>query len=289
MFFRMIPAFIVFLGCSEINTPTPPIVSRPPISSPTAPNHPPALTNNVPKAADRDSSWLEVGPQGFHFSLSVHFATDQDTSAFRYGWKSERFVVRPGDCFGSDCSRTPVYERKEFGETDEGLAKEGDNVWYGWSFYVPIESHQSWVFFGQIMQPPAIGNSHEPLWMFLKRQGQPFCMIFDFIHTYYYNPWDCIGSNIKLLEDTEFKGQWHDVVLHIKYSSSNENGLTEVWVNGLFKGRYQGYTLLPNRKGAVMKYGIYRTASNQTTIAFYDELRKGKTREEVDIRHLIQK
>jgi len=35
-----------------------------------------------------------------------------------------------------------------------------------------------------------------------------------------------------------------------------------------------------------MKYGIYRIANNNTTIAYYDEMRKGKTREEVDIRVL---
>ena len=274
---------LVLLGCSEQDLPSSPIYYPVSTPRPGAPPASPVSSSNGPKASNGDTTWMEAGPQGFYYNLNNPWTTYQDTSAFRYGWKSERFIVSPGDCFGYDCTRSPVYERKEFGEDDSGLSKEGDDVWYGWSFYVPLESHQSWAFFGQIMEPPEnAGGQHEPLWMFFKRQGQPFCMVFDFNRNV--NPWECSGYNIRLLEDTEFAGRWHDVVLHIRFSGSN--GLTEVWVNGELKGRYDGYTLIPGKKGAVMKYGIYRIANSNTTIAYYDEMRKGKTREEVDIRVL---
>lgn len=272
---------VVLLGCSQDGVSTAPTYF--PVSTPSAPIPPPAPSSNIPKASNRDTTWTELGPQGFHYNLNNPWTTEQDTAAFRYGWKSEKFVVRPGECFGYDCTRSPVYERKEFGENDPGLAREGDDVWYGWSFFVPLESVQSWAFFGQIIQPPETSDGrHDPLWMFFKRQGQPFCMVFDFNRNS--NPWVCSGSNIKLLEDSEFSGVWHDVVLHIKFSGSA--GLTEIWVDGVLKGRYDGYTLISGKKGAVMKYGVYRTASSGVTIAYYDEMRKGKTREEVDIRLL---
>ena len=245
-------------------------------------------SNNTPFGASKNDKWEERGPVGFFFNLSTSWGSStEDTTAFRYGWKSEKFVVSQGECFENDCYRTPVYERKEYGESDAGLAKEGDEYWYAWSFYVPKESIHPWSFFGQIIMPPASNSgNHEPLWMFLKRHNQPFCMVFDFTRNS--NPWDCNSTatgNIILLNENEFSGKWHDIVLHIKFTVTSE-GTTEAWVDGVFKGRYDGYTLISSQKGAVMKYGIYRTSTPATTIIYYDELRKGKTRGEVDIRML---
>lgn len=248
---------------------------------------PPPVIKNQPKATSKDTSWNEAGPAGFHFNRQVEFTTSQDTSAFRYGWNSEKFEVSYGECLQSDCQRTPVYERKEYGESDAGLAKEGDEYWYAWSFYVPVESTQPWAFFGQIMMPPRDnGGNHEPLWMFMKRSGEPFCMVFDFNRNR--NAWVCNGAtnkNIILLSEYDFAGKWHDIVLHIKFTTS-DSGFTRVWVDGQPVGEYTGYTLLSDRKGAVMKYGIYRHSTPGSTIAYFDEMRKGKTREEVDIRLL---
>jgi len=170
--------------------------------------------------------WNEDGPLGFAFDLSTLWGQAiEDTTAFRYGWKSQKFIVNSGHCYGRDCYRTPVYERKEYGEGDMGLSKEGDEYWYGWSFYVPY--------------------------------------------------------------DADFAGRWHDIVVHAVWSHDNSKGLTEVWVDGQLKGVRHGYTLTPNHLGVVVKYGIYRPAHNKPTIVNYDEMRKGKTREEVDIRMLI--
>lgn len=279
--------FFTLIGCVSDNTPTGPQYL------PTVPNNsnPPVLVN-VPKASIKDTSWVELGPQGFDFNPRVHFTTTQDTSAFRYGWKSEKFEVGLGECHENDCFRTPVYERKEFGEGDNddspGLAREGDEYWYGWSFFVPQESVQPWAFFGQIMMPPAVsGGQFQPLWMFLKRHGHAFCMVFDFTRNR--NPWNCNDNttgNIVLIEESEFAGKWHDIVMHIKFTK-NTNGFTEVWVDGVFKGKYEGYTLVPGQKGALFKYGIYRHSTSGTTIAYYDEMRKGRIRDSVDIRMLV--
>ena len=277
---------LMVLGCSS-----PESVSGPqylPLRTDSVVTPAPVVPKNNPVAAVRDTSWVEKGPVGFFFNLDTGWGlATEDTTAFRYGWKSQKFVVSQGECVSADCYRTPVYERKEYGEHDEGLAKEGDEYWYAWSFYVPVESTQPWAFFGQIIMPPREnGGNHEPLWMFMKRSGQPFCMVFDFTRSI--NAWACNGAankNIILLSDYNFAGEWHDIVLHIKFTKS-DSGFTRVWVDGQSVGEYTGYTLLSDRKGAVMKYGIYRHSTSGSTIAYFDEMRKGKTREEVDIRLL---
>lgn len=255
----------------------------PPVTPPTSPSR-----INVPIASPKNYLWNEVGPVGFSFVLNTVWGqSSEDTTALRYGWKSERFQVNPGDCFGGDCYRRPVYERKEYGESHEGFATEGDEFWYGWSFYVPYESSSnSWVFYGQFIQPPSDNSvGFDSIWMLLKRDGHPFCMVFDWVN--HPNAFGmCESPNIPLIPDSDFAGKWHDIVIHIKWSHDSDKGLTEVWVDGELKGTHKGYTLTPNHLGAVVKYGVYRIANNKSTIVYYDEMRKGKTRNEVDIRML---
>lgn len=276
--------FLVSWACSGDVIPTMPGSSIPISSDSTittiTPNVP--VNRNVPYGSARDESWAEEW-KGVNFYGSNYWNSHQDTTAFRYGWSSEKITVSAGECFGSDCQRTPVYERKEFTET--GLAVDGDEFWYGWSFYVPLESANPWVYFGQIMMPPDDeSNVYAPLWMFLKQYQQPFCMVFDPTQTQNRSCGSPSSNNITLISDQQFAGKWHDIVLHIKYSQTQ--GLTEVWVDGELKGKYEGYTLRSGRKGAYFKYGVYRIAAEKPTIVYYDEVRKGKTREEVDIRLL---
>lgn len=245
--------------------------------------------SNAPFAAPPDRSWPETGPIGYRFSLNTQWGQAlPDTTAFRYGWRSEKFVVAAGECFGSDCSRTPVFERKEYGEGHDGLATEGDEYWYGWSFYVPYESTNNWAFFGQFIQPPADSSvGHDSIWMLLKRARAPFCMVFDWV-TFGSTAFTHCGSpNIELLSDAEFAGRWHDLVFHMIWSHDYRIGLTQVWVDGVLKGERRGNTLTPKHLGIAVKYGIYRIADPKTTIVYYDEMRKGKTRQAVDIRMLI--
>lgn len=290
----IVGVLITSLGC-EINDVTNPLPSIiPPISNDTIitlpPGTPPSDITDSVQAVPRDTTWKEEWPHGFHFIWqTVWGSPSQDTTAFRYGWKSHRFSVSAGECFGTDCYRQPVYERKEIGETDEGLLREGDERWYGWSFYVPRSSKNPWVYFGQLIQPPNVSTGeHIPVFFFFKRHNHPFCLVVD--------PRDRIESeafacnsppNIPLLPDSAFAGKWHDIVLRVIASATN--GLAEVWVDGAFKGKYEGRILRSTQKGLLFKYGIYRIAATGTTTIYYDELRTASTREEVDIRYLIQK
>jgi hypothetical protein len=282
---------LILVGCGVADPIVGPSSSTtPPLTSDTLVVVPPVVPTtptNIPFASPKNSLWNEIGPIGFMFSLNTQWGQAiEDTTAFRYGWKSQKFIVNYGECFGSDCFRAPVYERKEYGEMHSAAAVEGDEFWYGWSFYVPLESSNPAVFFGQFIQPPADSSvGHDAIWMLRKTNQQPFCMVFDWVnHSDAFQ--HCDTPNISLISDVDFAGKWHDLVFHIIWSHDNSKGLTEVWVDGNLKGVRRGYTLTPNHIGALVKYGIYRSTHNKPTIVYYDEIRKGKTRQEVDIRML---
>jgi hypothetical protein len=196
------------------------------------------------------------------------------TDVVRKGWKAQRFELRAGDCFLADCTRTPVYERSEFGQVT-GETLEGDEYWYAWSVYVPGNIPQaSWVFLGQFQQY----YTHEPIWMFLKTSGGPLCAMYTPTIN---NMWHCRPEHI-LIHNYEFAGRWHDILVHAKWTTDS-TGFTKIYVNGTLKVDFTGPTRTNPNVGIAFKYGIYRMASQQTSVVYYDEVRRGKTRQEVDI------
>lgn len=197
--------------------------------------------------------------------------------AIRAGWKAQRFEVRQGDCYDTDCTRARVYERSEFAQVGNENV-EGDEYWYGWSFYVPGNTAQSgWTTYGQFQQH----NNWDAIWMFQKYKDGPLCAMF--------HPSVLGDSNCNLLIDNaNFTGKWHDIVVHAKWTV-NPDGFTRIYVNGELKVNYTGYTRSPVNTGVYFKYGIYRHSFTAPSVAYYDEIRRGKTREEVDIRYLLNK
>ena len=264
------------VGCAEESIPTYPVTPPPTSTVTTTPYRHPRFT--------RDTTWIENNTgmtlvyESGEFAKSWSFREVTDTNeAVRKGWKAQRFEVRPGDCFGYDCTRSITFERNEFSQVaDENV--EGDEYWYAWSFYVPANIPQAdWVFMGQFQQR----SSYESIWMFMKRAGQPFCAKFDWVRT---KMWDCVNYNgtYALINDSEFAGRWHDVLVHAKWTTQSD-GFTEIYIDGELRVDYKGYTRTSGNSDVYFKYGIYRHASPQTSVVYYDEIRRGKTRAEVDI------
>lgn len=279
--------FLFLVGCTTGELPT--AVQVEATSTPrTDTTNTPYIPSRIHPSWVRDTTWIEdnIG-MTLHYESEIvagklnpwSFSLVTDTlEAVRKGWKAQKFEVRPGDCYGNDCQRSPVYERNEFAQLpNENL--EGDEYWYAWSFYVPRNISQAhWVFFGQFQQH----HNYDSIWMFMKRSGQPFCAVFDWRN---HNTWNCNGSRgtYPLIEDVNFAGKWHDVLVHAKWSQSNQ-GFTKIYIDGNLIVDYTGYTRTSGNKDVYFKYGIYRHGSNETTIVYYDEIRRGKTREDVDIR-----
>lgn len=90
----------------------------------------------------------------------------------------------------------------------------------------------------------------------------------------------------KLADVNDLRGKWVDVVLHI--DTTPETGFIEAWVNGDKKFRKDGFVRQKNSEGHYVKYGIYNTLVSKlgrpmpTQVAWYDEIRIGRKREDVD-------
>ena len=241
------------------------------------------FTYPVPKY---DSLWKE-GPIGMRFhpiADSLPWTKTTVRDVFRAGYSSERFEIRPGYCKPADCANGN--ERSERQEAVDNFV-DGEEWWYGWSVYVPETQVGPYIWFGQFQQN-GVGDVWDPIWMFQKRPTEEFCLLW---RPTLGGGFSCDNRNTKnygLIPDQEFAAHWQDIVVHAKWTLNN-NGFTNVWVNGVLMVEYTGATRTPNTRDVYFKYGIYRKATSVPVVAFWDEIRKGKTREEVDIRILEKK
>jgi hypothetical protein len=118
--------------------------------------------------------------------------------------------------------------------------------------------------------------------MFIKNGKQPFCMLRTptVDRSFYCDT----GTDFPLIEHDNFAGQWHDFVMNVKFSQTD--GFAKVWVNGEQKVDYYGSTMTPGNEFVSFGYGLYRPTRKSTVVTYYDEVRRGFTREQVDIRFI---
>ena len=98
------------------------------------------------------------------------------------------------------------------------------------------------------------------------------------------------GKNAPLIFKTEFKGKWHDILVHAKWSRSAD-GFFRVYVNHSQRFNYSGQTIASGRAGD-FKFGIYRShisdyrnhagAAAPKQVVYYDEIHQGATLKAVD-------
>ena len=103
---------------------------------------------------------------------------------------------------------------------------------------------------------------------------------------------------ILLVPEKEFRGKWHDIVVNVKWSS-DDDGFFRIWADGKLRADITGLANVLNNEAEIyFKYGLYRlnlgkfpgmTRKIPTQIVYFDEVRKGKTREDVDIRMIERK
>lgn len=231
---------------------------------------------------------LNVKPYGYKIVSLPH--------PVRAGKTSERFEVRNGDCYWdsewNDCKNDR--ERSELYEVSP-RAMIGYEYWYGWSLFVPKDFpniYPTITTLGQFYQknirdPPVMFNYRwNGLWLYMNLYS-----------------WICL-----LLPEPEIRDRWNDFVVNVKWSTGND-GFLRVWVNGELKVDHLGPQTRFNYP-IFFKYGIYRTFISEykkmkqlegkvaemtgqkkigenvgkvpTQIVYFDEVRKGKSRESVD-------
>lgn len=212
-----------------------------------------------------------------------------DTSVRRSGaedFASERFTLKAGDLDRRDSTR----ERAEKIET--GLKqKDGETHWYSWSFRVdekyedcvvdpdPVKAISGDTTFAQFHQERGNRTADDPLVMFGKKKGGPFRM--RIMPTVHHRQRQRIPERV-LIRDEDFRGQWHDLLIQARWSSTG--GFIKVWVDRGGEIAYCGPTFLDGGGDVYHKYGLYRPAhpANPDVSVWYAHLRRGDSREHVE-------
>lgn len=216
-------------------------------------------------------------------TASYSYMTAVAPEPIRYGDTSDRFEVRNGDC-GSDGSWSDCSNDRERAEV-KGTNYGGGSHWYGWSIYVPddyVNIYPTKTNLGQFYE-----HGKGPVFMF-QNGGGGYSVDRQYRkHTYEYK---------KIIADEDLKGKWHDIVVNAVWSS-DDNGKFQVWVDGVEQYSYTGRT---TQGGSVrFVYGVYRSFISRyktikntdvmpTQVVYFDEIRHGMSREDVDIR-MIEK
>ena len=110
------------------------------------------------------------------------------------------------------------------------------------------------------------------------------------------------GQVCRLFSMTENKNKWVDIIINTNFSDKDD-GYLNIWINDVKRCEYKGkitvtkdfskYSGPNHRRGiyvsSTKKWDTNHTSQTKPTfVAYYDEFRVGKSREEVDIR-IIEK
>lgn len=226
-----------------------------------------------------DGWQFEISTPWGHKKHNYKVVSSDDDHPVRFGKRSERFEVRPGDCGisknggWSDCENDR--ERSEMnGHKDKWF---GGEYWYRWSVFFPKNYDPLYpihMTFGQFKQVGCHPVFSFNIKKFRKDPEFGVYMTRDYV----------ISPNARWFHflDTRYKNKWHDIVVHAKWSHSDD-GWFKVWHNGVQKMNYAGKTLWCY-DAMYFKYGIYKTGisrilakDNKTTVVYYDGIRISKT------------
>jgi hypothetical protein len=174
------------------------------------------------------------------WDLARRAATDRlttDSTVVRKGTHSAKFQVHDSD---DPAGTTEPRAQLEL----QGRFCEGDDRYLGWSWYLPSNfpasmPSGSWITIGQIGSGPP--GDYAPL--HFSYAGSSINLI-----NHLNGQWRTVGSF-----PTQ-RGQWQDVVAHVKFSESTSIGFVELWVNGkpvtLSSGSTRQYMNTINQKNA---------------------------------------
>ena len=222
-------------------------------------------------------------------SYNYNVVSKDEGHPVRSGDTSFRFEVRSGDCGThksgwDDCKQGR--ERRERGQLGYDY---GEN-WYAWSIYLPDDFPG---MFGQ----PVLGQ-----WHYNEEgahDGGPVAVFFrlmlvrvpgtrnEYKEAYVVDPLFGGPRDQVIAYADDMKGKWTDVLVHINWSHKDD-GFFRVYANGdinpilsytgINRMRYPSSTRLLD---VYFKFGIYRGRNDDTQVAYYDDVRKGKSCKDV--------
>ena len=224
------------------------------------------------------------------------------TDPARSGIHSQRFQVAAGDCSGDPNWDDCATDRERMEAVVDRHLQLGDDAWIAWSIYLPDDfpditpTQTSLGQIGQIGGPRGTDRgmpSVPPLLQFTAEDTTYNCVW----HQLSGSRTAVRVSDQRLVLTTlaEMRGHWTDLLLHI--SLSKAHGHAEIWVNGEQRAAITDQLITMDVDSWVFKYGIYRSfvsryqhkygSSVPTQIAYFDEVRIGSSRDQVDPRSAV--
>lgn len=206
---------------------------------------------------------------------------------FPDGVRGEKFELRAGDCQKIDCKT----DRERVEKIQDKSPALGKDLWVAWSVYLPAnfprQGRRMYTKIGQWHLPKHHGKGQGPNVLFEVSDEclqltvkDPRVADIDPMHPAPNMFNKCIVSRKMIL------GHWTRYMVNAKWSTGVD-GYLRVFVNGTLTWSYQGQTVnVPVRP--YFRYGLYRSfvsrcgAACPTQIAYYRNLRQGRTREQVE-------
>ena len=260
-------------------------------------------TAAVSRNADAPDGYLRNHmPHGHGF----RYATDGEP--VRAGVVSERYELRDGDCGGDDCGN-PRYRSEVRLAPSNTQARVGGDIWYGWSFYNQnIESYSPNVSLMNVFGQWKMGGSNPPSIKLVQvgrgeayrngnRNHDVVVQLDDANEGLGWGRARNHGIVCRLFSIDQVRGHWTDIVMNTNFSAGDD-GYLRIWINGEQRCDYSGpITVITDTSrypGPNFRRGIYGSFTSRwdriqpstpkpTMVAFYDEFRVGRSRQEVDI------
>jgi hypothetical protein len=233
------------------------------------------------------SGWEHIFESTHAVDKPYIFSEESAERRFAGDRPAQRFELQAGDVGAKDRDRRDGIPRERAERRQQPpLQSEGDERWYAWSMRVPADfpeapaanGRRTWpqITLAQFQQEKGSLDDWHPSFMFAKMNGGPLLVR-------RFQTWHKAAAwSWPLLDDGEFRDEWHDILVHARWSV--DDGFFRVWVNGKQRVGYDGPTRIEGAGAVYHKYGIYRVAdsANLPAVAYFSQLRMGETREEVE-------
>ena len=207
---------------------------------------------------------------------------------------SQRFEVRPGDCSSDTTGWSDCETDRERSEVIAESARfyPGSNKWISFMIYLPRDFKTSYSVkanLGQIhmkggFSGAAGGFKSFPPLLQLNAKGNSYTACFHMLSGDEGNIRDiCEDKKISRIEN--MKGRWNRVTLHL--AAGSKKPAVNIFFNGKKVAHFE-QSLSKDPQYYFLKYGIYRSFVSRhggpmpTQVAYYDEVKVGASREEVE-------
>jgi polysaccharide lyase-like protein len=262
-------------------------------STPNEPD-PDLLVNEGFETAKVGTGWTGIATYPRLTTLEGSDSLAIVTYPVRKGKYALKMTVQPEDAV-TDEDRRLDKERCEFVRLNlcrDGVCtlgnegREGSELWYSWSILIPTDyqyvstTPDNYQIMGQWHDQPAPGTTatgfSPPISVHYRSTGYSQTLEFRYGLLQ-------IGGAIKTIETPIQRGQWIDLMLHIRFSQGG-GGFLEVWKNGVMLATESGATRItgPNMYNSEPNYlrlGLYRgKAQPQTNAFYYDEIKIATSR-----------